>query len=489
MYVALNNQAVGPSAGNFDYQSSSTAGFESVRIGTGDAIFFTKCGAPNATAACVVYIAVVGVTSTRYQIVAYTDSSPRRLLDGEPQTGAVPYTPRTGTAYVYFFFIAEDATAPWTLTVTPLTGDPDVVVGLAPQPNISTALWRSYSDGVEVLRFNFDGSDARLPRNTPGFPLTFYVGVYGFGGPASFSIAATSMPYTTLPDGVPVTGTASPTDGLALYSFMVPPLPPGGALLDLAFEVTLIPLSGAGVSAWVAVGQFPTCVSSCSSGAMAGYSWSTASSTSLQRLLVSPGLGPFVANAPYGIAVLAYAGPASFIIHASFLSAYTTLVAGVPVTGVAPDSNYTYYRLTLTTPNVDVAVTVTPLSGDPDLVVSVHANNPRPTTGHMDKASTGGPGQSEFVSFAWNELDSACGAALAAPGGSCDVFIGVYGFDGDASYTIVASVNASASASLLEDGVPQSGAVARGEFAYYYARVAVPVNTTYSVYVRALSGA
>ena len=74
------------------------------------------------------------------------------------------------------------------------------------------------------------------------------------------------------------------------------------------------------------------------------------------------------------------------------------------------------------------------------------------------------------------------------PPGQCAVYIGVYGYN-NASFSIVAYVGAGSSALELLDGIPQAGSVTEQGLSYFYADVDLPPpGTTYSFYVRSLSG-
>jgi hypothetical protein len=158
---------------------------------------------------------------------------------------------------------------------------------------------------------------------------------------------------------------------------------------------------------------------------------------------------------------------------------------------------YVYYRLDSSTFGQGISVTVTPLSGDPDVYVSSNSSNVRPTSAQYNKAGVGSG--VETVLFQWSAADlPECLANVPRPGdpydpnkfGSCAVFIGVYGWT-NASFTVVADLVGANGTSLTElvDGQPQGVAsLAGGTWAYFYARVSLPATQTYSVYVRSRSG-
>ena len=66
--------------------------------------------------------------------------------------------------------------------------------------------------------------------------------------------------------------------------------------------------------------------------------------------------------------------------------------------------SYSYYRVTLFQAGVDATVTLTPSIGDPDLYVSWHSSNPRPTITTFDRRSTSSSTVADVVFISWDEL-------------------------------------------------------------------------------------
>lgn len=77
---------------------------------------------------------------------------------------------------------------------------------------------------------------------------------------------------------------------------------------------------------------------------------------------------------------------------------------------------------------------------------------------------------------------------------SCDIYIGVFAYPSSATnlttFSILATTNSTRGdrGSLLTDGTPQQGVVARTQYTYYYATVSVPANSSYFVAITPSSG-
>ena len=182
-------------------------------------------------------------------------------------------------AIAYFRYVAT-ARAPFTVTVTPLSGDPDLLMSVSSRPNTTWAQWSSLSTLAELVSVQVSGGgrvrcdylsleiivlcDATLlsisspclpcppcpqwtepwlnPSKTGlSFPVTFYIGVSGFDGAAQFSLSVTSNPYVMLESGVPQAAQGSPT---ALTYFLLDVPATGAAGVEVGFTAVLTPLDG-----------------------------------------------------------------------------------------------------------------------------------------------------------------------------------------------------------------------------------------------------
>ena len=114
------------------------------------------------------------------------------------------------------------------LTMTVFTGQPDLFVGLTPNPNISNYLWRSFDAGHTAIVIPY--SDVRACKA----PCTYFLSAIDYWNPASFAVLATqqlnsSIVFISPDSGTPVTGVLMPSSGgIAWYSFHPAAFPPAG---------------------------------------------------------------------------------------------------------------------------------------------------------------------------------------------------------------------------------------------------------------------
>jgi hypothetical protein len=204
-----------PSVTSFQYASYRAAGDEDIVIRNTDLAYNETCGLLSPGVTCVASIAVYGFNASQYVITAF--SAVRRLADGLPVTAFV-----ASAQYTYFSF-QQDNPKPFAITLVPLSGDPDLFVSVAAfatRPNMTNWQWFSNSLGSELVYVN-PGD----PRNLNcSYPCTYYIGVYGWGGGATFSIQAAGNDVTQLFNGAPQVGFVG-AKTLKYFSFLAPPTP------------------------------------------------------------------------------------------------------------------------------------------------------------------------------------------------------------------------------------------------------------------------
>jgi len=111
----------------------------------------------------------------------------------------------------------------------------------------------------------------------------------------------------------------------------------------------------------------------------------------------------------------------------------------------------------------------------------------KPNRTSYDRASTIANGV-DSVYLTWITLGECNAFINPNGGGDCDIWISVYGYS-NTSYTVTAQTIAGGNVtSMLLDGVPQTGQVARTGYVYYYAPVMVQPGQPFSVYVRPITG-
>lgn len=120
------------------------------------------------------YIGVLAYGSdVYYSIIAYTTETHIELQDGLPQITHTSYR-----AYTYFSYGAK---GPFTISSTSIYGDPDIYVSnMTEYPTSSNYTQKQTSVGSDLMLVQ--------PSATP---TTYYIGVYGFGGPAYYNIEIT----------------------------------------------------------------------------------------------------------------------------------------------------------------------------------------------------------------------------------------------------------------------------------------------------------
>ena len=132
------------------------------------------------------------------------------------------------------------------------------------------------------------------------------------------------------------------------------------------------------------------------------------------------------------------------------------LVAGQPTAGLAPAGGYAYYSYTNAYAGAPVAFYITPLSGDPDVFVSVI--NPAPSWTNFTWYSAGFA--SEVITVQPTDPN------YAAPPST--YYIGVYGYYSNATFTITPLELMPQATIALASGQPQAGATPAGHTMAYF---------------------
>jgi hypothetical protein len=153
----------------------------------------------------------------------------------------------------------------------------------------------------------------------------------------------------------------------------------------------------------------------------------------------------------YMIGVYAY-GTCSFTLSATSASGSTVLQDGVAVFGALDQEEYRYYRILFDSdaPNIDLTISLTAFSGDPDVYISTKYPQPNPTNSTWSGSAWG----DDSVTIARTD-DNFCS--------HCWYYIAVKAFQ-TSSYTILASFDRQIQ---LTSGRPVVGHVARHAMVYY----------------------
>ena len=143
---------------------------------------------------------------------------------------------------------------------------------------------------------------------------------------------------------------------------------------------------------------------------------------------------------------------------------------GVPVNGFVETTQYKYFSTTVTDPDSDVSISVTPLSGgDPDVYVDFAPVRFPNRTVHTFVSMGYG---ADTLMLQANSLSSRCDGIISADS-PCTLFIAIYGYN-HTRFSILTSLSYGwSSPTLLVDGQPQTGLVKHGEYVYYYKDVSI----------------
>jgi len=357
------------------------------------------------------------------------------LIDGRPQQDAL----LQGEVRYYAVRVPANATS-LALTLTPISGDPDLVVSNVEgeRPTMLRHVWASTWMGADALRIA--STDARWCAGG----CTFTVGVIASTA-SNYSIVASTgfaalPPAIALQEGTPQQAQIVESGGYAYFRFSVDER-------ESSVVVVVTPLSGD-----------PDLYASFNLTRPEARSADTFSSLTIggDTLRIShydrrfcP--GGDAAPCELYIGVHAFSGNSSFTILAT--QANETAIAlldGVPQQASLEVHDWQYYTFGVSDLPAHVRIAVTPSNGDPDIYI----------------------GRSSFpteLDYEWRSSLAGGDTVQIAPDDAgwcvrCTYRIGVRAFRAT-NFSIVATTGAQPA--LLEDGVPRAASVAAGVYDYY----------------------
>ncbi|OMJ70119.1 hypothetical protein SteCoe_31973 [Stentor coeruleus] len=150
----------------------------------------------------------------------------------------------------------------------------------------------------------------------------------------------------------------------------------------------------------------------------------------------------------------------------------------VPVTGVVIENEYNYYTFPIHYNHEDVTISITALTGDPDMYISVDPLNPNPTYREYDFVST--TFGSEYITLVWElGLKDKCPEVPDdynfGDKTECNVYIGVHGYE--TSTYIIRVHPAKNLPMILSLGQPISSNVNISSYNFYYTMVDTKIDT------------
>ncbi|KAF0977889.1 hypothetical protein FDP41_003211 [Naegleria fowleri] len=195
LYIAQSYPA---SPNNFAMKSSNH-GFDIISFSRQDSKYFDG---PY-------YVGVCGVNNndlTEFSILAVKSGTSIKLKDGQPQLVS------TKALESSYFTYQLDGNNDFTVTVSPISGDPDAYMSTDTQPTSFNHMWGSDTSSVEVIKAKTTDSGFK-PSST------YYINTLAFGSDALYSIIATrNDSISTIMHGVSLGGRVQVAES-AYYKF------------------------------------------------------------------------------------------------------------------------------------------------------------------------------------------------------------------------------------------------------------------------------
>jgi hypothetical protein len=210
------------------------------------------------------------------------------------------------------------------------------------------------------------------------------------------------------------------------------------------------------------------------------YNWkstSTSHSDLSTSVVINPSNEDFLLDSTYAVLVMADKFlpdlSATYVISFSIGNGSVLLSEDIPFTGIVLKEEYSYFMFPVHYSTEDITISLTCLSGDSDLYISVNPNNTHPSITQFDFiASTF---EDEKLGLTWDQIKPICSGVpseyVFGNKSHCYVFISVYGFDSSTFIIRVHPLNNLPS--MLTLGQPLAGNLSELEYAFYYTFVDV----------------
>ena len=264
--------------------------------------------------------------------------------------------------FTEFIFESRWAGTVVTLVLTPLSGDPDMYVSTSPNANGTNSFWRAATMGVDVIQIFPTDPHACAP------PCRYYIGITGYGGTALFTItgSTSSSAPSLLLNGRPQSAFVNQSFENLYYFDAAANVP--------SFTIHVVATYG-DPDIYVRLdGAMPT---------VNYYQFVSLAYDQDSSLTIStsdPLFRNCTANTNGGnycrvfIGIYGYSESA-YTITAALSDATTLLQEGVPMSAAVNGSVYNYYKFTATAA-IAYTFTLTPVSGDPDMYISITNSTP-----------------------------------------------------------------------------------------------------------------
>jgi len=481
MYVTLDNTL--PTISNYAYSSTVFSGFDSILVVAGQGPAGVQCSAAGGT--CTVTIGILcGLFSSEYILmISLGQGAPNPLINGVPRAD---WLILKGTYNFYSLASTFSSFPRFTFSITPISGDPDIFVGSskrgpnqmyprASDPSSYCWMGTGVRDAIEV-----QPSDPCYCKGPPD--CIYYISVFAGGATGTqYSILAVEDQggeYSLLMDGVPDSGILSEGEtSYYTYTFppQVPPMSPRSA------EIVVTPTSG---DPDLYVGFYPRRPGP---GGGSNNSYTSAASSGPEDVTVSDSDIPWrslgacsdpTLPCTLSLAVFGYSACTFQVVVFSSASGGRPeiLSPGVTSQGSVSAGAFKYYSFTPSgVSNELVTISLQPFMGDADLYVGTTADvatrRPTDAMGTYTWSSTGVG--TEVISIESSDPFScvtAAGNASQAGGATCAYIIGVTGFMGNATFSLVARTR-DGTPVRLSPGLPVEDVLQGGFYSRYTAEV------------------
>eukprot|EP01022_Parablepharisma_sp_SALTPOND_P028385 TRINITY_DN70889_c0_g1_i1.p1 TRINITY_DN70889_c0_g1~~TRINITY_DN70889_c0_g1_i1.p1 ORF type:complete len:1619 (-),score=127.34 TRINITY_DN70889_c0_g1_i1:4134-8990(-) len=395
---------------------------------------------------CSYLIGVLGVLDTKFSLTA--SSSGRHEI---PLTEGVPFFGTVGLhQHSLFTLSVRDSEATSVkIQLTSLSGDADLLVTRDSDRTFKMSSKSSTAvDSVEFVKDNDSGLNTVYHITVRGYTLATYTLVY--------HTVAPRHKQTTLElyDGRPHRAVFSGPEYFATYSFGV--AFPKEDARDI--RVFVVPITGE-YRIFVGVDYIPT---------SNNFTWEFAQGAT--SLLIKSSDTRYRREGIYYVVVTKLfptnTNPHAYTVKYITGLYSTTLLDGVPEIGNLTRGDIAYYKYFIANVTSDITLSVTPLSGDPDLYISVNASNQLPSSDQYDFVSAAVGADSIVVPIRTVlERNKRCTREYYM-GADCGIYIAVKCATDECMYSLQLG-NAPTTAQRLIEGMPQFGIVEGGRPEFY----------------------
>lgn len=414
---------------------------------------------------CSYLVGVLGVSSAKFDLsLATTDDAEVPLAEGVPFFGTVDRREKSKFA----FAVKDREATAVKIQLTSHSGDADLEVSKDPD------VYPKYSykglgmvDIVEFTKEDNKSLDAVYHVTVSGYTVATFTLVYRVDSPRRTNSS------TDLYDGRPHTGVLGWSYFREVYRFGVS----FSQELTRDIRVFLLPIAGR-YRVYAGVNYVPTA---------SNYTWALPESSN--SFLISSKDPKYAREGLYYILVekLYRSDNTAHVYTVKFVTGQyaTTLFEGVPEVGNLTKGDIAYYKFFIVNATNDVTVSVMPLSGDPNLYVSVNSSNQLPSSKNYDFVSAlVGADAITIPAKTIKERNKHCAEGYYT-GSNCGIYIAVACATEECAYSLQLSAGTQLAQRLLE-GIPHFAVAEPNSPAYF---VFTPNVSTTTVSIQPIRGA